>query len=156
MATTTSVLDAQPQVDDLREHLRFYYGEHLKKSSDLSQKACCTDETENRHAEMLKLIPNEVKERHYGCGCPIPDDDLTGLSVLDLGSGAGVDAFIVSHKVGATGFVHGIDMTDEQLEVANGYAGQMATKFGFERANVAFHKGFIEVADAIPDNSITS
>ena len=87
MATQTSVLDTQPQTDDLHEHLRFYYGQHLKRTSDLSQKACCTDETENRHAEVLKLIPDEVKERHYGCGCPIPDDELTGLSVLDLGSG---------------------------------------------------------------------
>ena len=129
MATQTSVLDTQPQTDDLHEHLRFYYGQHLKRTSDLSQKACCTDETENRHAEVLKLIPDEVKERHYGCGCPIPDDELTGLSVLDLGSGAGVDAFIVSHKVGATGFVHGIDMTHEQLEVANRHAAQVAAKF---------------------------
>ncbi len=154
MATQTSVLGTQPRADDLREHLRFYYGQHLKKSSDLSQKACCTDETEKRHAGILKLIPNEVKERHYGCGCPIPEDDLTGLSVLDLGSGAGVDAFIVSHKVGATGFVHGIDMTDEQLEVANRHATQVAAKFGFNGPNTAFHKGFIEVADAIPDDSI--
>ena len=72
MATQTSLPGTQARLDDLREHLRFYYGQHLKKSSDLSQKACCTDETEKRHAGILKLIPNEVKERHYGCWLPHP------------------------------------------------------------------------------------
>jgi SAM-dependent methyltransferase len=154
MASQISLLDTGKQIDSLREHLRAYYGRHLKKQSDLSQKACCTDATQQRHGEILKLIPEAVRERHYGCGCPIPGDDLTGLSVLDLGSGAGVDAFIVSHKVGPTGFVHGIDMTDEQLAVANGHAGEVARKFGLEQPNTRFHKDFIEVAGPIPDNSI--
>ena len=121
---------------------------------DLTQKACCTVDTERRHSDVLKLLPAEVRDRHYGCGCPIPDDDLTGLTVLDLGSGAGVDAFIVSKKVGRTGFVHGIDMTDEQLDVANRYSEQVARDFGFERANTEFHKDFIEVADSIPSDSV--
>ena len=154
MSQQTAVLEAIPEVAELREQLRHYYGRHLKKKSDLSQKACCTDETERRHADILKLLPAEVRERHYGCGCPIPEDDLTGLTVLDLGSGAGVDAFIVSKKVGPAGFVHGIDMTDEQLEVADRYREQVAEDFGFEHPNTAFHKDFIEVADSIPSDSI--
>ena len=104
MVTQPSIWEVSPEVEQLRDHLRRYYGRHLKKSSDLSQKACCTEETEKRHAEILELIPEEVKQRHYGCGCPIPDDELSGLTVLDLGSGAGVDAFIMARKVGPGGF----------------------------------------------------
>jgi ubiquinone/menaquinone biosynthesis C-methylase UbiE len=141
-------------VDSLREYLRHYYGRHLKKSTDLSQKACCTDETQKRHTEILELIPEEVRQRHYGCGCPIPDDDLTGLTVLDLGSGAGVDAFIAARKVGPDGFVYGIDMTDEQLEVAQHFASVVAERFGYARPNTVFHKDYIEVAESIPDSSI--
>ena len=154
MVTQTSLLERSPEVEELREHLRFYYGRHLKKSSDLSQKACCTDETQQRHSKILELIPQAVKDRHYGCGCPIPGDDLSGITVLDLGSGAGVDAFIASYKVGRAGFVHGIDMTDEQLEVASGHSAEVASTFGFDQPNTEFHKDFIEVADSIPDDSI--
>ncbi len=154
MVTQPSIWEVTPEVEKLRDHLRHYYGPHLKKSSDLSQKACCTQETEKRHAEILELIPEEVKQRHYGCGCPIPDDELSGLTVLDLGSGAGVDAFIMAHKVGPGGFVHGIDMTDEQLAIAGQYAPEVARRFGYHRPNTAFHKDFIEVAESIPDESI--
>ena len=154
MTTPVSVLEATSKVESLRDHLRYYYGRHLKKKSDLTQKACCTDETQERHADILEMIPDAVKDRHYGCGCPIPGDDLSGITVLDLGSGAGVDAFIASYKVGSSGFVHGIDMTDEQLAVANEHADEVARAFGFPSRNTAFHKDFIEVADSIPDNSI--
>ena len=140
--------------DALREHLRFYYGKHLQQTSDLSQKACCTLDTSERYKGILQHIPAAVTERRYGCGCPIPDDDLTGLTVLDLGSGAGVDAFVMSHKVGAEGFVHGVDMTDEQLEVARAHSAEVARNFGYPKPNTAFHKDFIEVCDAIPDASI--
>lgn len=152
---TTQAGAAKPlNLDEIREHLRFYYGTHLKNSADLSQKACCTTETAERFGEVMKLIPEEVKARHYGCGCPIPPDELEGLTVLDFGSGAGVDAFIMAHSVGPNGFVHGIDMTDEQLAVANEYAPIVARHFGFPEPNTRFHKDFIEVAESIPDNSV--
>jgi len=154
MTTTAPALPELTELESVRENLRHYYGRHLEKSSDLTQNACCTTETSEKHVDILKLIPDAVKERHYGCGCPIPDDDLSGLTVLDLGSGAGVDAFIASYKVGPDGFVHGIDMTDEQLAVANGHADEVARNFGFPKRNTAFHKDFIEVADSIADNSI--
>jgi SAM-dependent methyltransferase len=154
MSSPSSTLEVTPNIDTLRDHLRYYYGRHLKKSSDLTEKACCTEETQQRHADILALIPDAVKDRHYGCGCPIPNDNLTGITVLDLGSGAGVDAFITAYKVGPSGFVHGIDMTDEQLAVANDHADEVARSFGFPARNTAFHKDFIEVADSIPDNSV--
>jgi ubiquinone/menaquinone biosynthesis C-methylase UbiE len=126
----------------------------LNKTADLSEKACCTLDTAERYKEIFQHIPEAVSERHYGCGCPIPEDDLTGLTVLDLGSGAGVDAFVTSYKVGPGGFVHGIDMTDEQLEVARSHAAEVARNFGYARPNTEFHKDFIEVAESIPDGSI--
>ncbi len=140
--------------DRLRASLSEFYGRTLKTSADLSEKACCTTSTLSRFRDVLELIPTAVKDKHYGCGCPLPEDDLTGLTVLDLGSGAGVDAFIASYLVGPEGFVHGVDMTDEQLAVARENAPVVAKRFGYARPNAAFHKGFIETADNIPDNSV--
>lgn len=138
----------------LRSHLKEYYGKHLKSQKDLKQKACCTDEVQDRYSEILKMIPLEVKEKYYGCGAPIPHDDLHGLTVLDLGSGSGVDAFIISYLVGPEGFVHGVDMTPSQIKIANQNAANVRTNFGFEKSNVAFNEEFIESADCIPDSSI--
>jgi ubiquinone/menaquinone biosynthesis C-methylase UbiE len=139
---------------DLRAYLREYYGKRVQKTSDLSEGACCTDDTKARFGKTLRLIPDEVVSKHYGCGCPIPEDELSGLTCLDLGSGSGVDAFILAQRVGAEGFVHGVDMTREQLEVARRSAPLVAERFGYARPNVAFHEGFIETADMIADASI--
>src|SRR5205085_1583070 len=108
---------------------------------DLKEGACCTDDTKKRWGPVLAKLPEDVIARHYGCGCPIPEDDLAGLTCLDLGSGAGVDAFVLAHRVGPSGFVHGIDMTREQLEVARRAAPIVAERFGFPRPNVEFHEG---------------
>ena len=158
MTKTSTTLNGrgsgEAEASKLREYLRSYYGKTLRSTADLSQKACCTLDTSERYREVFQHIPSEVTDRHYGCGCPIPEDDLTGLTVLDLGSGAGVDAFVMSHQVGPSGFVHGIDMTDEQLEVARKHAPEVARNFGFPEPNTLFHKDFIETASSIPDNSI--
>lgn len=146
--------DNPRELDALRSMLRSYYGRHLKSKSDLSQKACCTSQTEQRFKNILELISPEVKSKHYGCGCPVPEDDLTGLSVLDMGSGAGVDSFILSHLVGKLGSVTGIDMTDEQLHVANQNIPIVMKAFGYAEPNIRFTKDFIETADSIPDGSI--
>ncbi|RMG18395.1 MAG: methyltransferase domain-containing protein [Planctomycetota bacterium] len=140
--------------EELRGYLREYYGRRLQHNGDLTEQACCTDATAARHADTIALLPDEVVRRHYGCGCPLPEDDLSGLTCLDLGSGAGVDAFILSRLVGPEGHVHGIDMTLEQLEVARKHAPAVARAFGFERPNTTFHEGFIETAEAIADASI--
>jgi len=65
----------------------------------------------------LKIIPDEVIERDYGCGDP-SKHVREGETVLDLGSGTGKICFIASQVVGASGKVIGVDMTDEMLEVA--------------------------------------
>lgn len=140
--------------DELRAHLQEYYGKTLQKTADLTQKACCTEITQERFRETIALLPDEVVSRHYGCGCPVPSDDLTGLTCLDLGSGAGVDVFVLSRLVGPTGHVHGVDMTDEQLEVSRRNAPLVAEAFGYEAPNTTFHKGLIETVEPIADASV--
>ena len=136
------------------ERLREYYGSVLGSRQDLQHSACCSDETSRRNADTVALLPQEVLDRHYGCGCPLPDDDLSGLTVLDLGCGAGLDCFVAARKVGIEGHVHGLDMTPELLDVARRNVGPAMAAFGFEQANVEFHRGFIEQAGAIADETV--
>ncbi len=138
----------------LREYLRNYYGRVLTRTEDLELEACACEETTSRHADIVELIPDEVKQKNYGCGCSIPQDDLQGLSVLDLGSGSGLDAFIVSKLVGETGRVCGLDMTQEQLAVARRNIDPMMRAFGFGRPNTEFHEDYIETAASVADGSI--
>ena len=73
--------------------------------------------------------------------------------VLDIGSGGGIDCFEASRKVGASGKVIGIDMTDEMLSLARTHAPTVAKNLGYPASNVDFRKGF---ADAMPveDNQV--
>lgn len=89
----------------------------------------------------LKIIPQEVIERDYGCGDP-SRYLRRGETVLDLGSGTGKICFIASQVVGAEGRVIGVDMTDAMLEVARRNAPVVAERVGF--ANVEFRKGRIQ------------
>jgi arsenite methyltransferase len=92
---------------------------------------------------VLKEIHPEVLTKYYGCGSPIPSA-LEGKTVLDLGSGSGRDCFILSKLVGSEGKVVGVDMTDEQLEIANGHISYHMKRFGYSEPNVVFKKGYIE------------
>lgn len=91
--------------------------------------------------QFLKLIPDEVIERDYGCGDP-SKYLKAGETVLDLGSGTGKICFIASQVVGPEGKVIGVDMTDDMLEVARRNAPLVAEKIGY--ANVEFRKGQIQ------------
>src|SRR5512146_3546101 len=83
-----------------------------------------------------------------GCGNPLALAELKpGMTVLDLGSGAGFDAFLAWNRVGPTGRVIGVDMTDDMLARAR----ENATQLG--AGNVEFRKGFIEHLP-LEDNSV--
>jgi len=126
------------------ESVKEYYGKILKSNQDLKTSACCTTDSMPTHLrEILKEIHEEVKDKFYGCGSPIPHA-LEGKTVLDLGSGTGRDCFILSKLVGPTGRVIGIDMTDEQIQVAQRHIEYHTKKFGFSEPNVKFIKGYIE------------
>jgi arsenite methyltransferase len=130
--------------------LRDYYGKVLQSSSDLKTSACCsTDENLSpRVKAALAEISDEVLSRFYGCGSPLPPL-LEGCTVLDLGCGAGRDAFLASRLVGPDGRVIAVDMTTEQLEVARRNLDPQMKRFGYPESNVEFHQGFIEDLAAI-------
>src|SRR5437762_6353681 len=101
-------------------------------------KLCCPV---NYSSEYLKVIPQEVIERDYGCGDP-SRYLREGEVVLDLGSGTGKICFIAAQIVGPKGKVIGVDMTDEMLAVARRNAPTVAERIGY--ANVEFRKGRIQ------------
>ena len=140
--------------DRRRGQLREYYGSVLGSRRDLKTSVCCSTETGQRNADIVLLLPREIVDRHYGCACPIPEDDLSGLSVLDLGCGAGLDCFVVASKVGAGGHVRGIDMTTELLDVGRRNVDAAMAAFGFAEANVDFHEGYIETAEPVADETV--
>ena len=139
-------------IDDIKE----YYGKILKGTQDLKTTACCTTESfPEHHKEILATIDNEVLTKFYGCGSPLPVA-IEGKTVLDLGCGSGRDVYLASKLVGPDGYVIGVDMTDEQLDVARRHVDSQMTKFGFSKPNVEFRKGYIEdlALAGIEDNSI--
>lgn len=121
-----------------------YYGETLQTSDDLLTSACLTPNAPPRIVRnILRDVPDEVKAKYYGCGSPFPLElQGSGASVLDLGSGSGRDCYVVSALIGEKGDVTGVDMTDEQLAVANKYSADWAASVGYD--NVRFVKGQIE------------
>ncbi len=127
-----------------------YYGKILQKSEDLKTDACCTTERpSDAHMKLLNNIHEEVRNRYYGCGLIAPEA-LEGARVLDLGCGTGHDVYALAQMVGENGFVAGVDMTSEQLDVAKEYEGWHTDRFGYKQSNVAFHQGYIEKLDELP------
>lgn len=130
------------------ESVKEYYGKVLKSNQDLKTSACCTAEAMPLYLrEILHEIHDEVKDKFYGCGSPIPLA-LEGKTVLDIGSGSGRDSYLLSKLVGPKGRVIGIDMTDEQIAVAQKHIDYHTKKFGFSEPNIKFTKGYIEDLEA--------
>ena len=127
----------------VHEQVKEYYGHTLQTKDDLKSNCCTAAEPPAHYKPILSLIEDEIMTRFYGCGSPFPDA-LEGLTVLDLGCGTGRDCYLLSALVGQEGKVIGIDMTDEQLEVARKYQEVMAQKFGHDEPNTKFIKGYIE------------
>lgn len=138
------------------EAVKNYYGKVLQSSKDLKTSACCSTESMPPKLRSIAAeIHPEVTEKFYGCGSPFPPA-LTSRTILDLGCGAGRDVFLLSRLVGDKGKVIGVDMTDEQLEVARRHVDYHRQKFGFKESNVQFLKGYIEDLEAagVKSNSV--
>ena len=126
-----------------------YYGKILQGSDDLKTNACCTIiEYSEIIKQTLGLISEDVASHYYGCGLTIPTK-VENLRVLDLGSGSGRDCYLLSALVGEKGSVLGIDMTNEQLEIANRNIDYHTKAFGYATSNVEFRKGEIEKLDQV-------
>jgi radical SAM protein with 4Fe4S-binding SPASM domain len=124
-------------IDKPREAVREFYG----KAAEEPQKGLCCPIGYPK--DDVSHIPKEVTDRFYGCGSPMSIADVKpGETVVDLGSGAGIDCFIAAKKVGPGGRVIGIDMTDQMLTVANECRPKVANNLGYDV--VEFRKGFLE------------
>jgi ubiquinone/menaquinone biosynthesis C-methylase UbiE len=125
-----------PEGESIRENVREFYADRARNTS-----SCCGDASESQfyETELLTEMPDEVAGFSLGCGDPITLAQLQpGETVLDLGSGGGLDCFLSAKQVGEDGFVIGLDMTPEMLERARSAALRMGIN------NVEFRKGFLE------------
>jgi SAM-dependent methyltransferase len=129
---------------DLREAVRNRYADAARTA----EQSCCSPDCDSGEGDFprdlysaadLIDIPSGASNASLGCGNPTAVAELSeGETVLDLGSGAGIDVLLSAQRVGPTGFVYGIDMTDEMLELAKKHAAEA------EVTNVEFRKGYIE------------
>ena len=141
---------------NILNQVKEYYGTVLTTKKDLKTSACCNLESlPAHHREILSLIDDEILDKFYGCGSPIPPA-IEGCTVLDLGCGSGRDVYLAARLVGPDGFVIGVDMTAEQLAVARRHVDSQMQRFGHTKPNVDFRQGYIEdlATCGIADNSI--
>ena len=128
-------------VDQTRE----YYSKVLNKSSDLKTNACCTTVRYPDHIiKAFKNINDEILSTYYGCGIIIPDC-IENMNIVDLGCGTGRDVYLLGQLVGENGSVLGIDMTREQLDIAEKYLEEHRQLNNFKQTNVDFKQGYIEL-----------
>ena len=133
-----------PSETNLRETVRDRYAAAARSAG----KSCCSSDCSSDDGDFgrdlypaadLVDVPEGASSASLGCGTPAAVAELSeGETVLDLGSGAGIDVLLSAKRVGPTGFVYGIDMTDEMLELAQRHAAEA------DASNVEFRKGYIE------------
>ena len=107
-------------------------------SQEKEEALCCPVEYDPQY---LRVLPDEIIERDYGCGDP-SKFVKTGETVLDLGSGGGKICYIASQIVGEAGKVIGVDTNTEMLALANKYRNELAQKIGY--GNTEFRYGKIQ------------
>jgi arsenite methyltransferase len=140
---------------DVRTEVRKRYGRYAKGAT---QAACCRTDTVTGQAgyseEELDTLPESAKVVAAGCGNPTAFAELKqGETVLDLGSGGGIDCFLAAERVGSRGKVIGVDMTPEMIDTARANARKGKVR------NVEFRLGEIEhlpVADESVDAIISN
>jgi arsenite methyltransferase len=144
---------------DLKEVVKEKYAEAARRAATGESNGCCGASsalgtscdpiTSNLYdASQTGQIPEEALNASLGCGNPTALAQLNaGETVLDLGSGGGIDVLLSARRVGPTGKAYGLDMTDDMLALAR----ENQRKAGVE--NVEFLKGEIEHIP-LPDNSV--
>ena len=140
--THANCLLATGESESLRLVKSFYHDAALEDKEDILNPACYEE-------SYLSHIPSHLRFRGYGCGSPILDANLKeGESMLDLGSGRGIECFIASKLVGKNGRVMGVDMLDSMLKIARSGAEEVAKNLGYN--NLTFAKGYLE---ALPEDN---
>jgi arsenite methyltransferase len=142
---------------DIKEVVKEKYGQAALRVKTGGNSCCgasastssCDPITSNLYdSSQAQQIPDEALRASLGCGNPTALAQLNpGETVLDLGSGGGIDVLLSAKRVGPTGKAYGLDMTDEMLALAN----ENKRKAGLD--NVEFLKGEIEQIP-LPDNSV--
>src|SRR3954468_5479040 len=115
---------------ELREQVREHYAQAARTVIDQQGAACCATPAEESEVGAALYSPDEQAGlpadavlASLGCGTPIAVAELhPGERVLDLGSGGGIDVLLSAKRVGPTGFVWGVDMTPEMLQLARANA----------------------------------
>lgn len=148
---------------ELKDMVRQKYGEIALQDKETNQSSCCgsgccSDEVYNIMADDYTLLEGYNPDADLGLGCGLPTQFAKikkGDVVIDLGSGAGNDAFVARHETGETGKVIGIDFTPAMIDRAR----QNSEVRGFN--NVEFRQGDIEkmpvaenIADVIVSNCV--
>jgi SAM-dependent methyltransferase len=137
-------------MSDIREQVRERYG---ALAVNQGAGSCCGPSTEDLtgglyDADELSSLPDAAALASLGCGNPTAVAELEpGETVLDLGSGGGIDVILSARRVGPEGFVYGLDMTDEMLDLARRNAADAGA------GNVEFLRGYIEEIP-LPDASV--
>jgi arsenite methyltransferase len=150
------------EAEQLREQVRERYSQsalRVQSGTDAgccgsgAESGCCTGGDDPISANLYSAleadeIPSEALMASLGCGNPTALARLNrGETVLDLGSGGGIDVLLSAKRVGPTGFAYGLDMTDEMLKLAE----ENKQKAGLQ--NIKFLKGYIEEIP-LPDNTV--
>lgn len=131
---------------DTHSLVNAFYSEAAKNPNEDILNPVCYPE------ELISHIPEELRFRSYGCGSPVVEANIQpGETVVDLGSGTGIECFIASRLAGSHGNVFGIDMGDDMLTIAN-HSKQKIKKHA-NVDNVAFKKAFLEELP-LDDNSV--
>ncbi|MFZ5351458.1 MAG: arsenite methyltransferase [Bacillota bacterium] len=148
---------------NVKDKVKEYYGGIAESVNNSSKSSCCggssccsatsccdsiSDGSRIYKGEDLANLPIEAVNASLGCANPLLLAQLKeGETVLDLGSGGGIDVLLATRYVGSTGKIYGLDMTDEMLELANKNKARMGVQ------NVEFLKGYIEDIP-LPNNTV--
>ncbi len=120
--------------------------ERYARALATGEQMCCP--TSYNFEDLGRFMPKEVLGASYGCGAPAGLATVRpGETVLDIGSGGGIDCFEAARLVGPSGRVIGVDMTDEMLALARRSAPLVAANLGYAAPNTEFRKG---QAEALP------